>query len=86
MKPKSDIDFESQINCLHRVKNEYREKNIRTLKNTDVTAQYKADIVELKEEQKFLNFFNTAGWPVSMGESRRNMLQTTILDKQTTFK
>lgn len=82
MNPKCELDEKAQVNTLYRVQNLCRSNGFRTVQHTDVSAQFKAAVLALKEEVKFLKYIDDSTWPSGMETIQKNLLRSMILDDE----
>lgn len=84
MNPSSEMEKQAQVNTLYRVQLICRERGFRTVQHSDVSAQFKASVLALKEAAKFLKYINRSKWPDEMDTIRLNLLQSMKLDDEVT--
>ncbi len=70
-----------QINSLHRLKDLYLQNSGKAIKAEDLTSQFKLSTLAHLEDAKFLRFIESDNWPREMHDLRKNLLQTTLFDK-----
>lgn len=82
MNPKSNMYTFTRVNTLYSIQQICNAKGFQTGQHNVFTAQFKASLLALKEEVKFLSFIGYSKLPDGMETIGTNLIQSTMLDNE----